>query len=87
MLLLQDNGVCLISSSWGEHRVFCKGFHGSGIEEGRSMWHGLDGYSRLLLSESARSREPGVGLIQQGANRRVPALPMAPGAFPGLVLQ
>lgn len=48
MLLLQVR-VCLISSSWGKHGVFCKGFHGSGIEGGRSMWHGLGGFSRLLF--------------------------------------
>lgn len=51
------------------------------------MWHGLDGCSRLLWSELAQSCEPGVGLIQQGTNRGLPALHMAPGAFPGLVLQ
>lgn len=48
------------------------------------MWHGLGRFSRLLLSRSVQSREPGVGLIEQGRSRAVPALHMAPGALPGL---
>lgn len=50
-----------------------------------------DGFYWRRLSRSVQSRQPGVGLIQQGTKRTVPlmivALLMALGGFTGLVLQ